>query len=359
MVAAVLVRRAVAALVLTALVGAAAACSPGYSAEPYLSATAGQVFPALLGDGIVGDVVTVELPARIYEVEVSRPQDTVDTTSADEAEVGAEAPDGLAFVAVAWELRPGRGDAIALGYGGPDVSPHLALTAGAETYDVGPLDQEGVSASWVAVPDGAGPIGVAVEFDGVTQVVEDTTDPHAAPTGASDLLYDESPPGLHDPECAEPPVDETASRYASSSCQLTVTDPIAYHEELGWAPAGRAWVVVRLAVDPVVVGWDDPGPGGAVVGYEVAPEDVTVTLDGTAPADVLTSGDDGQPAGLQDDGRWQGDAVFAVPADVDAAEVAFARPYTGRPEDPDEAAAEGTPAELAGVYEASVEVSFG
>lgn len=359
MVAAVLVRRAVPALALAALLGTAAACSPGYSAEPYLSATAGQVFPALLGDGIVGDIVTVELPGRVYEVEVSRPQDTVDTPSADEAEVGTEAPDGLAFVAVAWELQPGRGDAIALGYGGPDVSPRLALTAGAETYDVSPLDLEGVYASWVAVPDGAGPIGIAVEFDGVTQVVEDMTDPHAAPTGASDLLYDESPPGLHDPECAEPPVDEAASGYAFSSCRLTVSDPIAYHEELGWAPAGRAWVVVRLAVEPVVTGWDDPGPGGAVVGYEVAPEDVTVTLHGVAPTDVLASDDDGSPAGLQDDGRWRGDAVFAVPADLDSAEVAFARPYTGLPEDPDEAAAEGTPAELAGTYEVAVEVRFG
>lgn len=335
-----------------ALVAGLVACSPGYSAEPGFSATVGQVFPALLGDDLVGDVTTVRLPGRVYEVEVSRPQDSVDVVSADEAGVAPGAAPDRAFVAVAWHSLPASGDAIALGYGGPDVSPEITLLAGDGSYPIGPMDEEGVYASWVAVPAGAGPIGVAVGFDGVTRTVADVTDPRAVPVGGSALLDADPQPGLHTPDCPEPAEDPEPARYGFGSCHVQVSDPFPYHRDLGWAPEGRAWVVVRLSVEPVVVGWDEPGPGGAVVSYEVAPEDVEVTVDGAGPTDVVAR-EQGDRAGLQDDGRWVGDAVFAVPADVDGYEVAFARPYTGLPEDPAEAAAEGTPAELTGTYAAT------
>lgn len=350
-------RVAATALVVGGLaVVAGVGCSPGYSAEPYPSAMVGRVFPALLGDGIVGDVTTVVLPGVVYEVELSRPQGTADSASTDEAGVDVSAADGTAFVAVAWDPRASQAEGPVLAGTGPDVSPQISVTAGDQTYPVGAMDEEGQHASWVVIPADAGPVGVAVEFDGLTQQVVDMTDPQAVPAGGSPLLYGPSS-RIHQPPCPDPAEDPEAARYAFSRCTLMVSDPVPYHEDLGWAEPGRAWVVARLTVAPIVVGWDDPGTGGAVVDYEVPThDDVAVTLDGQAPADVVPVEPD-EPAGLQDDGTWSGDAVFDVSQDLDAFEVAFARPYTAVPEDPDEARADGTPAELTGTYEATVPIA--
>jgi hypothetical protein len=163
---------------------------------------------------------------------------------------------------------------------------------------------------------------------------------------------------LHHPDCPEPPEDPEPASYILGGCNVTISDPFPYHEELGWAEDGQAWVVAELSVDSIVVGWDEPGTGGGVAGYETPPEDVAVTLDGAGPVDVITTSSD-RPAGLQDDGDWSGRAVFSVPADVESFAVAFRRPYTGLPEDPDAAAAAGAPAELAGVYEATFPVEVG
>lgn len=343
---------------IVALVAMLAACSsPGgedTGSGPALPI--GASFPAVLTDDIVGDVATVRLPGRVYEVEVTRRKGQTDAVSADDAGYRPEAADGAALVAVAWRPQPAEGDAIALGAHGPEVSPTIAVRVGGETFPVGAMDEEGVHARWVAVPE-AGTVGVAVGFDGVTRSVEDMTDGRPTFTGGSALL-DGPPPGLHDPECPLPDEPEEPAQYVLGGCTLQVSDPFPYHRDLGWAEDGQGWVVVHLRVDPVVVGWDEPGPGGAVVDYEVEPQEVTVTLDGAGPTDLVAWEPD-RPAGLQDDGTWEGDAVFSVAEDVTAYEVRFTRPSIARPEDPDEAAAEGTPAEIDGTYAATIPVTVG
>ena len=233
----------------------------------------------------------------------------------------------------------------------------LSVVVDGEPVEAGALDEEGVHGRWVVVPEDADDIGVAITYDGVTQTVEDVSDRLVRrPVGAPELLYAETPPGLHAPECPEPAEDPEPARYVFGGCFAQVTDPFPYHRELGWAEPGRAWVVARLSVDPVVVGWDAPGQGGAVVSYEVRPEEVAVTLDGAEPVDVLAS-EPGEPAGLHDDGTWSGLVVFSVAEDVESYDLAFSRPYTGRPEDADEAVAEGTPAELTGTYAATFPIA--
>jgi hypothetical protein len=356
------------ALVATVAALAGTGCwsaADGPGADAGRSARVGETFVAQLASEIEGFPTTVVVPGRRYDLVVTSPRERMDSITAGEEGVRDEAAEGTAFVAVTWDLTAAGGDALVFAGQGPEASPRLSLVAGGETYEVGALDEEGVHARWVVVPEDTDDIGVAVEYDGVTQTVEDVSDRLAGdPVGAPELLYAEDPPGLHQPDCPEPAEGPEPARYVFSTCSVTITEPFPHHRDLGWADAGRAWVVARLRVTPITVGWDDPGQGGAVVDYETTPEEVEVTLDGAAPVELLPSGPEGgagsdAPVGLDDEGDWLADVVFSVPADTTGYEVAFVRPYTGLPEDPDEAVAEGTPAELAGTYEGSFAVEVG
>ncbi|HEX7135870.1 MAG TPA: hypothetical protein VF228_25050 [Iamia sp.] len=318
------------------------------------SARVGETFVAQLTTQIEGFPTAIVVPGRRYDLVVTSPRERIDTITAGEAAVDDQAAEGTRFVAVTWELSAAGGDAVVLGGEGPEISPLLSLVVDGTPVEVGALDEEGVHARWVVVPEDADEIGVAVEYDGVTQTVEDAADRLAVPEGGPELLYAEDPPSLHQPDCPEPAAGPDPAQYTFGTCTLTITDPFPYHRELGWAEPGRAWVVVRLLVQPVTVGWDDPG--GAVVDYETTADEVEVRLEGDGPVDVLPY-DTETPAGLQDDGGWGGDAVFSVPDDTTTFQLHFARPYTGLPEDPAEAAAEGIPAELTGTYEATFEVT--
>jgi len=349
-----LIRRVI-PLALAAALGLAACSSPGASDDSLRSARVGETFVAELSSEIEGFPTTIVVPSRRYDLVVTSPRARIDTVTARAANVDAEAADGTRFVAVLWDLSAAGGDAAILGGEGSTVSPQLSLVVDGEPTVLGPLDETGVRARWSVVPEDADEIGVAIEYDGVTQTVEDASDRSAVPEGGPELLYAADPPSLHQPDCGEPMADPEPARYAFTSCNLNITDPFPYHRELGWADAGQAWVVVRLLIQPITVGWDDPAPDGAVVSYETAPEDAEVTVDGAGPVDILPREPD-LPAGLQDDGQWGGDAVFSVPADTTAFEVAFARPYTGLPVDPAEAEAEGSPPELTGTLEGSFEI---
>ncbi len=119
-------------------------------------------------------------------------------------------------------------------------------------------------------------------------------------------------PGTHAPDCPMPEPFAEPALYILTSCSVQVSDPLPYHRDRGWAPDGQAWVVVRLAVDDIVVGWDPAGFGGAV-GYEVEPEDVVVSLDGEEPAALGPASGD-EVAGVQELGDWAGDSLFLVPS---------------------------------------------
>ncbi len=350
-----MLRRLVLSVVIVALAGCSSA-GDRVGGDDARSARVGETVPAVLTQDIEGRHSAITLPDRRYDLLVTTPRDRIDTVSAGEAGIDDRAAGGTRFVGLTWDLAPSGGDAMALAGQGDPVPAEAALLVDGDPVDLGPLDSEVAPGWWVVVPEDARTIGVAITYDGLTQTIEDATGQQGQPAGAPELLSSLDSAGLHDPDCPEPAQGPEPSRYAFASCTVTISDPIPYHRALGWSVFGQGWIVVRLSVQPVAAGWDDPGPGGAVVDYETREGDeVTVTLDGDEPVELLPVEPD-QPVGLQEDGWWKADAVFLVPDDTTAFEVAFARPYTAVPEDPDEAVAEGTPAELTGTYAATFEV---
>jgi hypothetical protein len=278
----------------------------------------------------------------------------MDSVSAREAEVDEDAAEGTRFVAVTRDLSAAGGEGSSFAGPREGVSPQLSLLVDGEPTEVGALDEEGAFGWWVAVPESADEIGVAIEYDGVTQTIQDASDRLAAPEGGPELLYAEDPPGLHSLDCEEPVDEPEPGPSIHAGCVATITDPLPYHEQLGWPEVGRAWVVVRLAVDPIDLGWN--GADGGYASYETEPGEVVVTLGDAEPEELLPAYEPDAPVGSQADGRWEADAVFSVPDDVTDFEVAFTRPYTALPDDPADAAAQGAPDELTGTYEDTFEI---
>ncbi|HMJ75359.1 MAG TPA: hypothetical protein VK507_05270, partial [Iamia sp.] len=226
-------RRRLIPLALAAALGLAACSSSGASDDgDGRSARVGESFVAELSSEIEGFPSTIVVPGRRYDLVVTSPREEIDTITAEEAGIDPDAAGGTRFVAVTWRLGAAGGDAGVLGGDGPDVVPQLSLVVDGEPIEVGSLDEEGVDARWVVVPEEASRIGVAVEFDGVTQTIADTASRQDRPDGGPELLYAD-PPGLHRPECPEPPEDPDPARYILGGCDVTISEPFPYHEELG------------------------------------------------------------------------------------------------------------------------------
>jgi hypothetical protein len=350
------VLRRTAALTALALALVPAACSSGGGGEDDArAARVGETFVATLWSEIEGHPSTIVVPGLRYDLLVTSPRERADSVSTRDTGVSVDAAEGTRFVGVTWDLAAtAGGDALVLAGHGPDGErATLALVVDGETIDLGPLDAEAAKGWWVVVPEDADTIGVAVTYDGVTQTIEDATDRLAVPEGGSELLYAVDTPRVHQPSCSEPAQGPEPERYVIGSCNVSISDPIPYHRQLGWADEGSAWVVVRLRMREVVVGWDDGTD--AYAGYTTTSDEVEVRLDGAESFDLLPSEPE-RTAGLQDEGTWTGDVIFRVPVGTDPEEVVIVRPYAGVPEDPAAAAAIGFPAELAGAYEVTLPI---
>jgi hypothetical protein len=351
-----LVLRRTAALIAlaAALATGVGACSSGGGDEPDVrSARVGETFEAVLWSEIEGRLGTIIVPGLRYDLLVTSPRERMDSVSAREAGVADEATEGTRFVGLTWGIEAAGGEAMTLAGEGPDVTAELALVVDGETVDlVPPEGSEGVRGWWVVVPADADRIGVALTYDGVTQMIEDVADPLAAAEGGSRLLYDGGPDGLHQPACPEPAQGPEPERYVIGSCTVSISDPFPYHRGLGWADDGHGWVVVRLRMRSTTVGWDDDA---STIGFEVTADEAVVTLDGAEPVELLPSEPDGA-AGVQDDGTWMADVVFSVPIGTQPEEVLVTRPYVAVADDVEQAAADGVPAELTGAYEITIPI---
>lgn len=302
-----------------------------------------------------GDVVTephqwdmqghsayVLVPGRRYNLTITEPTERLSHAAASEAGISQEAPDGSAFVGIGWALEQVPSDGWLLARSAGEQPIRITLSVDDREHPLGDMrDYETRSGAWVVVPEDAQEVGVAVEFDGLTQTLEDPYDSvEMRPQDGPSLLYNTSP-RLHQESCQG---EELARRTApgqwfGGDCRVRWSDPLPWMPGLGWAEEGTAWVPVDVSIDHAVFGYDAPD----YVSYEDAPaERPRITVGGARPEQVLDPEDDVR-AGEQDDGSWEGIAVVQVPDRTGTPEVRIRQSWTGVPEDADEAAAAGAP----------------
>jgi hypothetical protein len=314
-------------------------------------ASRGDVVEAAGYRDIEGRHLSFTLPGLRYDFVVSSPRDRIDDLSATDASISPEAADGDAFVGVSWDLSAGPGDSFV--YGIEEIAPRsLSLVVDGTSHAVGDLGDDGFFGAYVAVDAEADQVGLSLEYDGLTQTVDDVDDPVS--DGTPDLLVHETPRHTW-ADCPDSTLGTTRAApmtMIGNGCGLAYTSPLAYHAERGWAPAGKAWVIVDLSVHGFEGGYD---AGAEYVTYEVVgSEQVDVRLDGRKPVQVLPFEDN---TGFVDDtDTWQGRAIFEVDDTTKGGTISFRRAFTATPEDADEAKAVGAPRVWQRVYRASVEV---
>lgn len=327
----------------------ATGCSGGSAsdADDLPSASTGQVIEAGLSSRIEGHHTYVVLPGRRYDFTVSSPQEEIDSISARDAGVSQQAGDGRRFVEIAWELNVPLGDHFVMATL-EDVAPVLTLTAGGEDYRVGALDAEGVNAAIVVLPEDADDVGLEIEYDGLTQVIEDAYDQVSTRAEGPHLLYFEAPTQRWE-TCPETTLagGDPAVSFFGTGCQANISSAVPYFGPLGWAPEGQAWVVVRFLASRPDAGYDAPGE---YVEYTVDPSDVRLRLEGAGGAPELFALEDGQRVGEQDDGSWKALAVFAVDDTLRHPTLRFRRVLSAVPDDAAEAVAAGAPDPLRRVH---------
>ena len=335
------------------LVLAATGCSFGSDDEDDLPpAQTGEVLEAVLSDQIEGHHNFVVLPGIRYDFTVSSPREEIDTLSADEAGVSTKAGDGRRFVEIVWDSSAAPGDTFVMEPKG-DVEPVLTLTADDESYKVGVLGEEGFYAAIVVVPEDADDIGLEIEYDGLTQVIEDAYDPVTSRPDGNDDLYNNTPTQRWE-YCPETRLEQgdPAVHFAGTGCQANISSAVPYYGGLGWAPGGKSFVVVRFIAAAPLAGYDVPPDD--YVSYTVDPSEVRLRLEGVPGEPELFPLRDGDQPGIQDDGTWEAVAVFTVPDGQDTSRLSFRRELVGWPEDRAQAEALGAPVPLRRVHSGSL-----
>lgn len=302
------------------------------------SARVGEVFPDELTGDIQGHHSYVVVPGLRYDFTVSEPGERMDSITADDAGVDDEAGDDVRFVGITWDLEAQLGDTFAMA---TEQQPRmLHLLVDGEPTEVGDLGEEGFHGAYVAVPADVEDIGLSVEYDGLTQTVEDAYDIVMSRPLEPAALYLEVPrtDWRSCPEARLPTGDRRLT-FFGTGCSAQVSSPLPYYGPLGWAPAGSSWVVARVQADSTLAGLD---LGADYVDYEVTSE-VRLTHDGADPVELLPL-EDGDAVGSQDDGSYAAVAVFRVGATGGDGPLTFVRRYVATPEDDDAPA--DAPAEI-------------
>lgn len=293
------------------------------------SAYAGEVFTGGLTNAIQGHHSYVVIPGLRYDFTVSEPTGRMDSIAADEGGVDDEAGEDVRFVGVSWELEAQLGDAFVME--AAEEPRTLSLLVDGEPTVIGDLDEEGLFGAYVAVPADADDIGLSLEYDGLTQTVEDAYDPVTNRPAEPAALYLDVPSveWRYCPRTRLPTGDRRLT-FFGTDCSANVSSALPYYGPLGWAPAGKSWVVAEVRADSTLVGLD---LGDDYVDYEATSE-VRLRLGELSPVELLPAGDDVDGVGMQDDGSFAAVAVFQV-GDGDGGPLRFVRSYVATPEEDD------------------------
>lgn len=271
--------------------GSALACTGGPDRE-----VAGAVIAARISTPVEGSSGFLLVPAGRIDVTLGEPVTVLPGGAASDDEEHAP-PAGGSFVPVAWTHRPFALPAPMALVGTEPQPTEMALLVDGASYPLGsPYDVAGVGGTvdspvgvmYVAVPGVPDSVTVSAEYDGLTQ----TLDPRSGqldPGAASPLYHhiDHHPA----PRCPADGWSSTAPLAATVTCRVGEPLRLPYLPEVGWAEAGRAWVVVGYRVT-----LDDARSEDGADRYSATAVTVDVTLDGGSPVADRSDPDAGSGA---------------------------------------------------------------
>jgi len=240
--------RAAALLVAGVLVGSLVACND----DPGPDGPGGGSGDALVDarpESVTGSEMWVQLPTGRLTVTVGEPVTTIPADQSHVREDGVPqeitADDGQVFLPIEIEPEPGAGVPGVIYQSATredTVQPEVSIRVGDEEFPLGTTEEVGTQPVYARVDESDGsPIGVAVDFAGVTQSVDQDG---ARETGAAAGLYD-LPDELEQRPCRGA---WTTDPEATVTVDCTyVVGHYPYLAGLGWAheqEPGRTWAFV-------------------------------------------------------------------------------------------------------------------
>lgn len=290
------------------------------------SAKVGAVFELGNDDFVETSKSSAFLPSGEYDFKVSKPMAEVSPETADGASIDQDAADGTSFVTIEWTGSALNGEPSDLLAPRDDVLPRLTLVADDKDYDLGEIEHSSDGPKVVTVSGTPKQVDLELEYAGRSEVVDAYADSDATPTFAGREL-----PSLTSAKCPERPNGYLANQvyFGGSKCSVRYSDLMPYHGAFGWAPEGKAFVVVDASTDrPAYFARD-------AVDYETEYGALNLTLDGQQPAKPTEHPYTGELA--------DGIKVFEVDADARSLDFRLTQRYFGVVPDDQRASAKGAP----------------
>lgn len=241
---------AVAACALLALAG----CTSDDETSVQVDARQVEEVPATAVD--VDTRAEIGLPTGVLTLGLTSRIDSVSTRS------GSLTPaSDVTMVGLTWSFEPHpSSDARDALLDGQDVQslprPTVVVIDGAEALPVPIVAQAGLSGG--VVIGATEPVGIEVEYDGLTQTVDlDTGAVGAGPAGGLTDLGEATTTVLR----ACPARDFPPTAVLDNGCRVEAVHRLPYIDGLGWAPDSQTWLVVdaRIEGDATMLLGDDPG----------------------------------------------------------------------------------------------------
>lgn len=308
------ITRSLAVLVAGLLAGTLAGCGGGSATKPV---KVGTVLGAR-AQGLDGRRVAVRLPNGTVDFQVTSPTRTLGKDQTDEFKE-LSGGDDVRFVGVSWAYA-------GVDYPAPTQltlqrrvhAVRLWLVADDHRYQIDRLEYLRTmfdDGAWVAVPAHTERLRLAVEYDGLTQLLDPVTgrlDTDDAESQRAAPLYQDLPVAAEQ-KCPKV-VKQQQGVYYNYGCAVHSAVVTPYADGVGWAPNGQEWVAVDLALY-----FQEPPYWRLDVQYDVTPTrrafnlngaDVKATLfqhwDGTNDAALLVFPTPAQGQGQSDEYRLGG-----------------------------------------------------
>ena len=269
------VTRSLAVLVAGLLAGTLAGCGGGSATKPV------QVGTVLGGRAKVldGRKVAVKLPIGTVDFQVTGPTRTLGKGQTDEFKE-LSGGDDVRFVGVSWTYdRFDYPDATQLTLQRRVHDVRVWLVADDHRYQIDGLEylRTGIGdGAWIAVPARTERLRLAVEYDGLTQLLDPVTgrlDTDDAESQRAAPLYQDLPVAAEQ-KCPKVVKQQQGVDY-NYGCTVHSAVVTPYADGVGWAPDGQEWVAVDLALY-----FQEPPYWRLDVQYDVTPTRRAFNLNG-------------------------------------------------------------------------------
>lgn len=270
-------------------------------------------------DEIDGRTASVAVPWGRLSLTVGAPVRELPAGDLGPAEL--RPPRGGSFVAISGDVAMDKLIPLPRTMAAEVLAPEIVLLADGRRYRVdgivmvaAPVNlSPGRRTGYLAVKGTPNDLRLEVGYDGQRRIVDLDGGPGEPGRFAA---LDRVSSSYRERDCGRAiwPARFSAGRYARMKCRITWAQRMPYVAGLGWAPEGKAWLVVTQAGEPpAVVGWR--APSGEVAEYKVAKDDTVIrfTLAGRPAAAVIAINDLPAPLAVKSmDDPQQG--IFSVDA---------------------------------------------